>query len=494
MSLRPPNTTEPPRSGAEVDRSNRQTFRLGLVFIGLSALAATNNYVNVAAGTPFPALQIGGMMLHLCRGFSAAVRTPWSWHILLGGLVAGFPLSFYYTYAYINQFGSPPLWALASRLALSTTDVLWFAYFYRRRAMFGSPLRWPWIEQWIPMIAGPDQDVAQEKMPQSSVGIRPLSRRMAIRLGIVAFMLLLLLYAWTATRLEREGELKKGRSLTEARSGFRTNLIRRVAAKRPVPAPPHDLFQAVRYDSQVGKLAAYLSHAPTESNRHPAIIWIFGGMDNSIGETAWKEAPPGNDQSASAFRKAGIVMMYPSFRGGNDNPGVYEAFYGEVDDVLAAADFLALRESVDPERMYLGGHSTGGTLALLVAASTDRFRAVFSFGPVDDVGGYGAERLPFRIDDERERELRSPKHWLDSIRSAVFVFEGTREPSNRTALRALSSASRNHHIRFHVVEETNHFSILGPLTRLIADKILRDSGRATNVAFADDELNRLIAR
>ena len=33
-------------------------------------------------------------------------------------------------------------------------------------------------------------------------------------------------------------------------------------------------------------------------------------------------------------------MMFPSLRGGNNNPGSKEGFFGEVDDVLAAADLL----------------------------------------------------------------------------------------------------------------------------------------------------------
>ena len=55
------------------------------------------------------------------------------------------------------------------------------------------------------------------------------------------------------------------------------------------------------------------------------------------------------------------------------------------------ADYLAGQPYVDPERVYLGGHSTGGTLVMLVAASSDRSRAMFSFGPVEDVSGYGSE-------------------------------------------------------------------------------------------------------
>ncbi len=34
-------------------------------------------------------------------------------------------------------------------------------------------------------------------------------------------------------------------------------------------------------------------------------------------------------------------MMYPSLRGGNKNPGYIETFLGEVDDVIAAARYLA---------------------------------------------------------------------------------------------------------------------------------------------------------
>jgi acetyl esterase/lipase len=186
--------------------------------------------------------------------------------------------------------------------------------------------------------------------------------------------------------------------------------------------------------------------------------------------------------------------MYPSLRGGNDSPGFKEGFFGEVDDVLAAADYLAGQEFVDPKRIYLGGHSTGGTLVLLVAASSDRFRAVFSFGPVADVGGYGDQYLPFDRSNPRELELRSPERWLHSVRSPVFVLEGTNRPGNIDSLRALARASRNPLVHLHPVKGTDHFSILFPGTRLIARKILADEGATTNIAFTEDELSNMLAR
>jgi dienelactone hydrolase len=283
-------------------------------------------------------------------------------------------------------------------------------------------------------------------------------------------------------------------SLVEARRGFQTTLIRRESVGEPVAEPPAELFRVVRYDAPGGKLAAYLTPDPMDGGKHPAIVWIAGGDCNTIGEGNWIEGPPDNDQSASVFRKAGMVMMFPSLRGGNDNPGVKEGFLGEVDDVLAAADYLAKQEYVDPDRIYLGGHSTGGTLVLLAAeCSSDRFRAVFSFGPAAVVSGYGAEFLPFDASNEREIKLRSPGYWLHAIQVPTFVFEGD-QWGNMAALKAMTVASTNPQVHFLPVRGADHFSVLAPTTRLIAEKITRDDGPACNLAFTAQEVEKPFER
>jgi dienelactone hydrolase len=180
-------------------------------------------------------------------------------------------------------------------------------------------------------------------------------------------------------------------------------------------------------------------------------------------------------------------------RGGNDNPGVKESFLGEVDDVLAAAEVLGRQPYVDPGRIYLGGHSTGGTLALLVAECSDRFRAVFPFGPVDDVSGYDPQFLPFDTTNRREIELRSPGKWLATITRPTFVFEGTSR-GNLASLQAMARSSTNPKVHFLAVRGADHFSILAPTTRLVADKILRDDGPACNLAFTEDEVSKLFGR
>jgi acetyl esterase/lipase len=289
-------------------------------------------------------------------------------------------------------------------------------------------------------------------------------------------------------------------TLAEARKGFRTRLVPVPGDKEPVEVPPAGAFQLIKYEAPVGKLQAYLTPDPKDGKKHPAIVWITGNDCNSI-DDVWSPVDPEDDQTASAYRKAGIVMMFPSLRGGNDNPGFREGFFGEVDDVLAAADFLSKQPYVDPARIYLGGHSTGGTLALLVAECSDRFRAVFSFGPVDNVSEYHDEDdpgfLPFDLSNWREVRVRSPGYWLDSIRSPVFVFEGADEEDEEgciDCLRKMARSTRNPYVRFFPVQGADHFTILTPVNQWIAQKVLRDDGAQTNLAFTESELNHLLAR
>ena len=278
-------------------------------------------------------------------------------------------------------------------------------------------------------------------------------------------------------------------SLAEARKDFKTKLTRQVSTTDPLDQPPPSVFRIVHYEAPPGKLAACLTPDPGDRVKHPAIIWITGGDCNTIGDV-WSPAPAANDQTASAYRKAGIVMMFPSLRGGNGNPGYKEGFYGEVDDVLAAADYLAAQPYVDSSRIYLGGHSTGGTLALLVAECSDRFRAVISFGPVSDVAAYGQETVELPIDKRkgREMQLRAPGLWLDAISTATFVFEGEQAPTNKDSLREMAATSISPKVQLFLLKGKSHFSILAPTNQLIADKIKRDTGPATNLAFAPEEL------
>jgi dipeptidyl aminopeptidase/acylaminoacyl peptidase len=309
---------------------------------------------------------------------------------------------------------------------------------------------------------------------------------MTVRAAACALVLLLTLPGCSS----RKPLTARSQTLAEARKGFTT----RPTGERsgdPVEPPPPETLRYTTYPSPAGQLAAYVSPEPHDGRRHPAIVWITGGDCNSIGDV-WSPPEPGNDQTARIFRSVGIVTMYPSLRGGNQNPGVKEGFYGEVEDVIAAGKAVRALPSVDPQRVYLGGHSTGGTLALLVAEMTGDFRGVFAFGAVDDVSGYPKEYLPFDTSNPKELELRSPGYWLSSVRSPVWIIEGT--GGNIESLRAMKAASKNPLVHLVEVPNADHFSVLGPVNELIAGAIHKDTGAACNIALTSEEAGKLFGR
>lgn len=290
------------------------------------------------------------------------------------------------------------------------------------------------------------------------------------------FLLLLL----TGNLIPCRGQTELLPPILAARKGFETKLLKKESAGGAAEIPPAGVLNLVTYPAPLGANAAYVGPDPKDGKRHSAIIWLVGGFSNSIGDIAWNPGPRENDQSASGFRDAGIVMMYPSLRGGNNNPGFIETFYGEVDDVLAAAKHLASLDYVDPQRIYLGGHSTGGTLALLVAAAAgDRFRAVFSLGPVEDVTGYGTDVLPFNPDNQKECYLRAPRVWLKNIRCPTLIFEGTESPSNFSSLLALKKNCTNTKVQFFPMKDETHFSAIVPVIEKLVANIQAD-GNTSN--------------
>jgi pimeloyl-ACP methyl ester carboxylesterase len=278
-------------------------------------------------------------------------------------------------------------------------------------------------------------------------------------------------------------------ALGRARATFHTTVS---LPPSGVPRPrkdPTGTFSLVTYPSPVGPLPAYLTKDPKDGKKHPAIVWITGGDFTSI-DDVWTPGKRDNDQSAASYRKAGIVTMFPSLRGGNDNPGHREAFYSEVDDILAAADFLAKQPWVDPTHIYLGGHSTGGTIALLTAEQTARFRAVFAFGPVHVAWNYGPDFVGVdlkKLPDRREDELRAPWRWLADVSRRTFVIEGT--GGNIEPLRFMAAQNKNAQIRFVEIPGATHFNALAAANDAIAQKILADGAGATStIELIGDEI------
>jgi alpha/beta superfamily hydrolase len=264
-------------------------------------------------------------------------------------------------------------------------------------------------------------------------------------------------------------------NLMQARAGRSTQIATALppgarAAIKPMPVPPATQFVPMGYQSGALRLRAFVTPDPGDGGKQPLMVWLTGGDTNSLGEF-WAEGDAANDQSASAFRKAGMAMLFPALRGGNDNPGQREYFWGEVQDVAAAMLQAAQLPYVDASRIYLGGHSTGATLALLTAAAGLPVQGVFAFGPVDDVGGYDWP-VKWSLLPAEEKRLRSPLYWLHAVKSPTWIIEGSRRPSNINSLDRLCAAPRSQQVHCVSVQGADHFSVLQPLTRRIAGQLV----------------------
>ena len=265
-------------------------------------------------------------------------------------------------------------------------------------------------------------------------------------------------------RASEPAPARRAPNLASAKEGRATALARRLPGGGPPPAPPEG-FELVRYPSPAGDLAAYVATPAGRGAKSAAVVYVLGGFSNGVGGTPWSRAPRENDQSGRAFSEAGLTVMWPSRRGGHDNPGHKEGFYGEVDDVLAARDWLAKQPYVDPDRIYLVGHSTGAVVSLLAAASSDgAFRAVFAIGAVDDPALYGAKAIVYDTTDPEERRLRAPGEWLHAVRDPTYVMEGELGTKGADSIRRMRSNSENPYVRFMNVPGLDHFSVLRPAT------------------------------
>ena len=125
---------------------------------------------------------------------------------------------------------------------------------------------------------------------------------------------------------------------------------------------------------------------------------------------------------------------------------------------------------------------------LLAAALSDQFRAVFSFGPRADIGDHNRSQFTFNLSDRQERALRSPIHWLEDIGSPTFVIEG--QNGNASDIRDIENRSDNDNIHTFIVQGGDHFDILAPVTKLLAQKVLADTGPSVNIHLTGQEIQQ----
>ena len=135
---------------------------------------------------------------------------------------------------------------------------------------------------------------------------------------------------------------------------------------------------------------------PERGRRHPGLVAVHGGYHFSFNEEFF-----GYIERAVA---EGYVVIFPEYRGsrgyGAEHYNAQDYGGKDVDDVLAAADYLAARANVDPARLGIVGRSRGGMIALLaIERAPKRFQAAVDVVGIADFVAYMSYKPEYRRQD-----------------------------------------------------------------------------------------------
>lgn len=173
------------------------------------------------------------------------------------------------------------------------------------------------------------------------------------------------------------------------------------------------------------------------SERPPLVIFSHGGPTSAC--------YPVLDNRIQFWTQRGFAVADLNYRGsvgfGRDYRQRLQGNWGvtDVEDVLAAIDYLTGRRMIDPERVFIRGQSAGGftTLNSLVRAS-HRFRAAASLYGVSDLlqlrrvtHKFEADYIDWLVGDPDERReyyvQRSPLAQAQAITTPTIFFQGLKD-------------------------------------------------------------------
>ncbi len=252
----------------------------------------------------------------------------------------------------------------------------------------------------------------------------------------------------------------EGDDLAAAREACPTQLLVRIAAPQDYQeeTPPAGV-QEVLYPSDGLELKAWLSEDPADGQRHPAVVYLHGGF--AFGSGDWAAASP--------FLAEGYVVMVPMLRGENGNPGFFEDQYGEVHDAVAAGEYVAKLPYVDPDKVFLAGHSAGARLVMLASMLPSKYQAAAAFSGTPDYEEWVASEFgdyaPFDKSKSEERRVRNPVAFVRSIRCPLYLFVEPSHPDvsdNRLLARKATSYGKTCQMQ---IVPGDHMSMVAPSVR-----------------------------
>jgi dipeptidyl aminopeptidase/acylaminoacyl peptidase len=198
----------------------------------------------------------------------------------------------------------------------------------------------------------------------------------------------------------------------------------------------------VHYPSKDGKWTisafVYMPYNLPHNPEHPAIVYVHGGPTAQTMNTF--------NRFVQYMANQGYIVIAPNYRGstgyGKDfqQANLFDMGGGDLQDVLAAADFIKQTGYVDPKKLILMGGSYGGYLTMMgvtkapevwaagvpIVPFVNWFTEIQNEDPVlqqSDLATMGD-----LVKNKALYEDRSPINFVDRIRAPLYLLAGGNDP------------------------------------------------------------------
>ncbi len=198
----------------------------------------------------------------------------------------------------------------------------------------------------------------------------------------------------------------------------------------------------VHYPSKDGKWTisalAYVPYNLPRNAEHPAIVYVHGGPTAQTTNTF--------NRFIQYMVNQGYIVIAPNYRGSTgygkafQQANLFDMGGGDLQDVLAAADWIKQTGYVDPKKLILMGGSYGGYMTMMgVTKAPEMWAAGIPIVPFvnwfteiqNEDPVLQQSDLATMGDPEKNRALyedRSPINFVDRIKAPLYLLAGGNDP------------------------------------------------------------------
>src|SRR5208337_201250 len=198
----------------------------------------------------------------------------------------------------------------------------------------------------------------------------------------------------------------------------------------------------VHFPSKDGKWTisafVYVPYNLPRNGEHPAIVYVHGGPTTKTMNTF--------NRFVQFVANQGYLVIAPNYRGSTgygkefQQANLFDMGGGDLQDVLAAADWIKQTGYVDPKKVILMGSSYGGYLSMMAVTKTsDMWAAGVPIVPFVNwfteianedplLREYDLATMGDPVKNKALYEDRSPINFVDQIKAPLLLLAGGNDP------------------------------------------------------------------